>query len=87
MKIWLERMMKRLLTIISLGIGIWGLSLLWPHLNLLLTPETMAAAIAGLATALLMYFIIRDSNQHRPDGRNGKDRYSRPKLVQLNHHS
>jgi hypothetical protein len=78
--------MKRLLKIIGLGIGIWGLSLLWPHLNLFLTSQMMAVSIFGLAIILLIYLIIRDSDRQRPDGRRGKDRYTRPKLIQLNHH-
>jgi len=79
--------MKHLLKIIGLGVGIWGLSLGWPQLNLFLTSEIMAASILGLATTLLIYLILRDLDHHHPDRRSGKDRYSRPKLIQLNHHS
>lgn len=41
--------LKRLI-IIGLGIFIWGLSLLWPEINQLLTPRIMVGTVLGLGT-------------------------------------
>lgn len=44
--------LKRL-KIIGLGIFIWGLSLLWPEINQLLTPRIMVGTVFGLGTIYL----------------------------------
>jgi hypothetical protein len=53
------------LKIIGLGIGIWGLSLGWPEINLLLTPGIMVGAGVVLGTVLSIYTVFRYTNRSR----------------------
>jgi hypothetical protein len=79
---------KRLLKVTGLGIGIWGLTLLWPTINESLTPVFMIGLILALAVTLLVYIILRDFKHHHRNGEGRKDRpYSTPRLIQLNNHS
>ena len=47
----------RVLKWIGLGVVIWGLSLLWPEINLVLTPPVMAGLVVVL-TALILAYIL-----------------------------
>ena len=79
--------MKRLI-IVSLGIGIWGLGLFFPHVNDFLTPVATAILILGLATISLAYLVLRDQDHNDRNGKSEKERRpSASKLFQLNNHS
>lgn len=78
--------LKQLLKVISLGIGFWGLSLLWPDVNRVLTPITMMISIAGLAIASLIYILFPGSHHHHHNGKRNKDQASSAKLMRLNNH-
>ena len=43
------------LKMIGLGIAIWALSLVWPEINQVLTPQIMAKASIGLGVIILIY--------------------------------
>ena len=45
--------------IIGLGLLIWGLSLLWPDLNRMLTASVMLKLGVGLGVIMLVYEIIQ----------------------------
>jgi hypothetical protein len=49
--------MKRFLLIITWGLAIWGLSLVWPYVNIALTPEVADATIVGLVLAIVAYVL------------------------------
>ena len=51
--------MKRFLLIITGGLAIWGLSLVWPYVNTVLTPEAADAVIVGLVVATAAYLLGR----------------------------
>ncbi len=42
---------------LGLGAAIWSLSLLWPEINLILTPSVLAGMIFALATIILAYVL------------------------------
>ena len=66
------------LKIISLGIAIWGLSLIWPEINQSLTGPVTINLIIGLGIVILAYVIAQHldwyHNHHNP----GQDNRSRP---------
>ncbi|GIK41333.1 MAG: hypothetical protein BroJett011_51660 [Chloroflexota bacterium] len=51
--------MKRFLLIITGGLAIWGLSLVWPYVNTVLTPEAADAIIVGMVVATAAYLLGR----------------------------
>jgi hypothetical protein len=51
--------MKRFLLIITWGLVVWGLSLVWPYVNILLTPEVADAVLVGLVVAAVAYVLGR----------------------------
>lgn len=51
--------MKRFLLIITGGLAVWGLSLIWPYVNTVLTPEAADAIIVGLVVATAAYLLGR----------------------------
>jgi hypothetical protein len=51
--------MKRFWQIISLGLLIWGLSLVWPMVNAVFTPRVADAIVVGLVVAFSAYFLGR----------------------------
>ena len=62
-------MLMKGLKIVGLGIAIWGLSLLWPEINLVLTPPVMIGVVLGLgAAALLACLLGRLDQRHDCDG-------------------
>ena len=69
----------KLLRFAGLGIVIWGLSLVWPQVNQILTPTVMMGTILGLGAATLAYLLIQRVNHHDHRGRPaGQDESSRP---------
>jgi hypothetical protein len=42
---------------LGLGVAIWGVSLLWPEINLALTPPVMAGLVLALAAIILAYIL------------------------------
>jgi hypothetical protein len=49
--------MKRFLIIVGLGLIIWSFSLVWPLVNVVLTPRVTDAIVVGLVVALSAYFL------------------------------
>jgi hypothetical protein len=66
------------LKVIGLGVIVWGIGLIWPQINQVLTPEVMAGAILGLGIMGLGQIWLRHQLQERPGG-TGK--------TKNNHHS
>jgi hypothetical protein len=77
-------MKMKLLRFAGLGIVIWGLSLLWPQVNQVLTPTVMMGMILGLGATTLAYVLIQRVNHH--DHHNSipvQDQPSRPVPMTL----
>ena len=49
--------MKRFLKIVGLGLIIWSFGLVWPLVNVVLTPRVIDAIVVGLVVALSAYFL------------------------------
>jgi len=49
--------MTRFLKIVGLGLIIWSFSLVWPLVNVVLTPRMTDAIVVGLVVALSAYFL------------------------------
>lgn len=49
--------MKRFLKIVGLGLIIWSFSLVWPLVNVVLTPRVADAIVVGLVVAGSAYFL------------------------------
>jgi len=47
-------MLMKGLKLVGLGVAIWGLSLLWPGVNLVLTPPVMIGVVLGLGVVVLV---------------------------------
>jgi len=60
----------KILRLAGLGIAIWGLSLVWTEVNLILTPSTMVGLILGLGTVAVIYGLsqrrCREDTDHTP---------------------
>lgn len=81
--------MKGLIILLS-GIVMWGSSLFWPEVNLLLTPTMMLAMLAGLTTLLSLYVVVERLGHRRRPGccseppcRNAPEYTTRPITVTL----
>lgn len=61
------RMLMKGLKIIGLGVVIWGLSLLWPEVNPVLTPPVMIGGMLGLGVAALLAYVLVKRLDQRPD--------------------
>jgi hypothetical protein len=72
------------LRLVGLGIVIWGLSLLWPEVNQVLTPWVMIGMALGLGTVALAYILIQRLG-HEHNGGAGQDHRSRPIPVVVTH--
>jgi hypothetical protein len=46
------------LKLVGLGVAIWGLSLLWPDVNVVLTPSVMIGVVLGLGVAALLAHVL-----------------------------
>jgi hypothetical protein len=69
--------------IVGLGIVIWGLSLVWPEINLVLTPPAMIGLLLALGGAALGY-LLSQRRDHRPNGDStGQDHPTRPLPMAL----
>jgi hypothetical protein len=73
------------LRLVGLGIVIWGLSLLWPEVNQVLTPWVMIGMALGLGAAMLAYILIQRLGREHNDGGAGQDYRSRPIPVVVTH--
>ncbi len=67
----------------GLGLVIWSLSLVWPEINLILTPPVMAGLALLLATVSLAYVLgyyhsQRDNSQSYQPNRDKQNHSSRP---------
>jgi hypothetical protein len=51
--------MKQFLLILTWGLVIWGLSLVWPYVNTALTPQVADAIIVGLVVGIAAYALGR----------------------------
>lgn len=60
-------MLMKGLKIVGLGVVIWGLSLLWPEVNLVLTPPVMIGAVLGLGGAALLARVLVQHFDQRHD--------------------
>ena len=60
-------MIVKVLKIIGLGVAIWGLSLLWPEVNLVLTPPVMIGVVLGLGAAELLAYVFDQRLDQRHD--------------------
>jgi hypothetical protein len=58
--------MKRL-KFVGLGVAIWGLSLLWPEVNPMLTPPMMIGVVLGLGAAALLVYVLSQLLDQRHD--------------------
>ena len=59
------------LKFVGLGVAIWGLSLLWPEVNLILTPPMMMGVVLGLGTAALLVYVLSQLLDQRHDRNSG----------------
>jgi hypothetical protein len=60
-------MLMKGLKIVGLGVAIWGLSLLWPEVNLVLTPPVMIGVVLGLGVVALLAYILDQRLDQRHD--------------------
>lgn len=75
------------LRIVSLGIVIWGLSLLWPEINLILSPKVMTGLGLALGIAMLIWEFVHHFDWYHPsDGtRNNHCSGSVPPIALARH--
>lgn len=67
------------LKVIGLGIAIWGLSLLWPEINLLLSSRVMTGLGLALGTTMLIYEVAHHLKcWHHPSNGTRSNHASRP---------
>jgi len=48
---------KKFLKIVGLGLILWSFSMVWPFVNIVLTPRVTDAIVVGLVVALSAYFL------------------------------
>jgi hypothetical protein len=74
-------MLMKGLKLVGLGVAIWGLSLLWPGVNLVLTPPVMIGVVLGLGVVVLVACVFDQHagqcRDHKSDGV-GQDHPSLP---------
>lgn len=68
----------KVLKLAGLGIVIWGLSLLWPEVNQVLTPSVAIGMTLGLGLAALAYVLLQRLDPRHTDDEAGQDHPSRP---------
>ena len=64
------------LKILSVGIVVWGLTLLWPEVNLWLTPPVMVTLAIGLSAVSFAYFLGLRFGQPNGNGNTGSTFYA-----------
>lgn len=62
------------LKILSVGLVLWGMTLLWPDVNLWLTPPVMITLVIGLSVISFAYFLGLRFGQ--PDGNGNSGHYA-----------
>lgn len=72
---------RELVKIIVLGMALWGLSLVWPEINGVLTPRVTLGLMAGLGAAGLAYILSQHPNHHPRQHQARRDHSSRPTLA------
>jgi len=55
------------LKFVGMGIVIWGLSLLWPEVNLVLTLPVMIGVVLGLGSAAVLAYVLGQRLDQRHD--------------------
>jgi hypothetical protein len=73
------------LKLVGLGILIWGLGLLWPEVNQVLTPWVTIGITLGLGALALAYISIQRPGHQHKGGDAGQDHRSRPIPVVVTH--
>jgi hypothetical protein len=73
------------LKLVGLGILIWGLGLLWPEVNQVLTPWVTIGITLGLGALALAYIFIQRLGRQHKGGDAGQDHRSRPIPVVVTH--
>jgi hypothetical protein len=68
----------RILRLVALSIAIWGLSLLWPEVNQILTPRVAIGMTIGLGTLVLAYIWTQRTDYHHNHNDAGQDHPSHP---------
>ena len=67
------------LKVIGLGIAIWGLGLLWPEINLLLSLKGMIGLGIGLGAVLLIWELVHHlKHWHHPNNGTSNNHPSHP---------
>lgn len=74
--------MRKVVKIIGLGIGIWGLSLIWPEINLGLTDPVLVGLGLGLCLVMLVYSLLRYLD-FRDGPRQSKQQHSTRPVLKL----
>lgn len=64
------------LKILSVGIVVWGITLLWPEINLWLTPPVMVTLAIGLSAVSFAYFLGLRFGQPDGNGNTGSNLYA-----------
>jgi hypothetical protein len=75
----------KVLRLVSLGVAIWGLSLLWPEVNQILTPRVAIGMTLGLGSLALVYTWAQRIDYHPNDNNAEQDHPSRPTPVIVPH--
>jgi uncharacterized protein involved in exopolysaccharide biosynthesis len=60
-------MLMKGLKLTGLGVGIWGLSLSWPDVNLMLAPSVIIGMLLGLGVAVLLAYVLLQRLDQRHD--------------------
>jgi hypothetical protein len=68
----------KLLKIIGLGLAIWGMTLLWPEINQLLTPPITWVLVIGLLAVMMAYFLGQHFGQSNGNGNTGHALHTQP---------
>ncbi len=68
----------KMLRLASIGIAIWGLSLAWPEVNLVLTPSLMIGLVLGLGVAAAIYGLSQHHDHQHSNHTAGRDHPSHP---------
>ena len=71
----------RVLKFVGLGIIIWGLSMVWPQVNQLLTPPIMSGIALGLGAVTFAYVTIRRLDRDQIDTGTSQDHPTHPMPV------
>src|SRR5262245_2919897 len=62
----------KLLKIVGIGLAIWGITLLWPEINLLLTAPAMTILAVGVGAVILAYGLGQYFGQPDGNGNHGQ---------------